>query len=425
MTKDELAIGDSIEVNTERLAYGGEAVAHHKGLAIFIHGGAPTERLRVKIIERKKRFARAVIEEIITPSASRREPPCKYFGECGGCQLQHIRYETQLSEKVGFIRDALQRTGQINWPEEITIHAANEFQYRLRAKLNIGERGASTKGLGGVNNPRNPVIGFNRARSHQVCDIEYCEILLPELNDALQSIRAKFTDAPESLHKGIKEIEIAVSQNTVSESQAPENRFKVATSPPVAGFPSGTIQREIAETLYQFAPSSFFQVNALLLDEFVKEAVGIVGGNLAIDLYAGVGLFTIQLAHSFKQVIGVESNPHSVEFANLNITGNKMENVDMEFSRVDRWLNTFLNQPNRPTPDLVLLDPPRIGAPEAIDMIGQLNARHIHYVSCDPVTLARDLKQLIAANYEIEGIVAFDMFPQTYHVETIVFLRKR
>jgi 23S rRNA (uracil1939-C5)-methyltransferase len=421
MAKAELTIGDSIEVKTERLAYGGEAIARYQGLAVFVQGGVPGDSLRVRIIERKKSFARAVVEEILTPSQARREPPCKYFGQCGGCQLQHINYETQLSEKVGFIRDALKRTGKIDWPGEIKIHSANEFDYRLRAKIKI-EPVFENNRTARVANPRPKEIriGFRQARSHQVCDIEQCKILLPELNQALQSIRAEFNRPEDWSENFPEEIEIADIQGCRDELKVEESGEAIVN----AIHSDKLISYEIGGAFYQFTPSTFFQANALLLNEFVKEAVGTEKGDFAIDLYAGVGLFTIPLARNFRQVIGVESNPHSVEFARRNMTTNAVENAEVVCQRTDGWLKKYLGQTDRRTPDLVLLDPPRSGAAEAIDLLRQLNPQRIHYVSCDPLTLARDLKGLVESNYEIERIVAFDMFPQTYHVETIVFLTK-
>jgi 23S rRNA (uracil1939-C5)-methyltransferase len=426
MSKLVPSIGDRIEVKTERLAYGGEAVARHQGLAVFIQGAAPDETLRVRIIERKKSYARAVIEEIILPSSARREPPCKYFGECGGCQLQHINYETQLAAKVGFIRDALKRTGQIDWTDEIKIHSSKEFNYRLRAGIKIGQDFAGSEKTNQLNsNHRNLRIGFYQAHSHQVCDIEHCEILLPELNETLKTLRAKFFDNSEKIDNKINEIEIAAGQIPSSEFQTSEKRFKVSTSPAIAGFPSNDVQREIAGATYRFSPMSFFQVNALLLDEFVKEAVGTEKGDFAIDLYAGVGLFTIQLARNFKTVVGVESNARTVAYARQNISTNQIENVTFACNDTNTWLKNFLHQSATQTPDLILLDPPRSGAADIIDSIAKLQPRRIHYVSCDPVTLARDLKTLANSHYEIERIVAFDMFPQTYHVESIAFLKRR
>jgi 23S rRNA (uracil1939-C5)-methyltransferase len=415
MSKLNLSVGDYIEVKTERLAYGGEAVARHQGLAIFVQGAAPDETLRVRITERKKNYARAVVETIITPSPVRREPPCKYFGECGGCQLQHLNYETQLSEKVGFIRDALKRTGQINWTDEIKIHSSKEFNYRLRAKIKIQPKSPH----------RNIRVGFYQEHSHFVCDIEHCEILLPELNEALKTIRTKLFYHAEEVDHNVNEIEIAASQSAGSNLQTTDTCSNISTSPSIAGFPSNDIQREIAGAIYQFSPASFFQVNALLLDEFVKEAVGTAIGDLAIDLYAGVGLFTIQLARNFKQVIGVESNARTVAYAGQNISLNQTTNARVVCNYTDNWLKNFLRQPVTQTPDLILLDPPRSGAAEAMDLIVSLNPKRIHYVSCDPVTLARDLKQLVNNQYEIERIVAFDMFPQTYHIESIAFLKRR
>jgi 23S rRNA (uracil1939-C5)-methyltransferase len=425
MSKLELSIGDRIEVKTEHLAYGGQAVARHKGFTVFVQEAAPDETLRVRIVERKKNYARAVIEEIITPSPARREPPCKYFGECGGCQLQHINYETQLSEKIGFIRDALKRTGQIDWTDEIKIHSSKEFNYRLRAKIKIDQGfTGNEKAILQNSTLHKMCIGFYQAHSHNVCDIARCEILLPELNEALKAIRARLFDNSEKIGNNVNEIEIAVNQNTDSDFQTTDTHFNVSTSPPIAGFPSNDIQREIAGAIYQFSPLSFFQVNALLLDEFVKEAVGFENGDFAIDLYAGVGLFTIRLARNFKQVIGVESNARTVAYAEQNISINKTENARVVCNRTDTWLKNFLSQSTVQTPDLVLLDPPRNGAAEAIDLIIKLNPKRIHYVSCDPVTLARDLKQLVSSQYEIERIVAFDMFPQTYHIESIAFLKR-
>jgi 23S rRNA (uracil1939-C5)-methyltransferase len=426
-----LTVGDRIEVKTERLAYGGEAIAHFQGLAIFVQGGAPDETLGVRITERKKRYARAVIEEIINPSPMRRVPPCKYFGECGGCQLQHINYENQLAAKVEFLRDALKRTGQIDWTEAIKIHSASEFNYRLRAKIKVERdkfnRQSFNRQLENIerNSPGDQLrIGFNQANSHTVCDIEHCEILLPELNEALKFIRASLPSDHKSSSQSTDEIEIAVSDVSDAGTRTLNARPRVSSSPPLSGFSTGEVQRKVAGAVYQFSPSDFFQVNALLLDEFVKAAVGTEKGDFALDLFAGVGLFTIHLARHFKCVIGVESNSRAVDFANKNISLNEARNTTVICSRVDSWLKNFISQQTTP-PDLVLLDPPRSGAVEALDLIAKLKPAQIHYVSCDPVTLARDLKQLIARHYKIERLVAFDMFPQTYHVETIAFLKLR
>jgi 23S rRNA (uracil1939-C5)-methyltransferase len=432
MTDNLLRIGDIIEVQTERLAFGGEAVARYQGLAIFIPLASPEERLRVRITERKKNFARAEITEIITPSKARVEPRCQYFGECGGCQLQHIRYENQLEAKVEFIRGALKRIGQIDWTDEIKIHSSEMYNYRLRAKIQIefDKTCAEKPNQYGGNSPPNKNlssirIGFNRAYSHRVCDVEHCEILLPELNEALQTIRAAFRNSKKKIVQGKSEIELAVNDLSIISHPQRSIEKSVSTSPAICEFESKKIHKKVGGLSYQFTPAIFFQVNAFLLDEFVQEVVEAESGELAIDLYAGVGLFTLALAKKFQTVKGIESNAAAVKYALKNIASNQVSNAEIFCARTDKWLQEFIAQNPSLRPDLILLDPPRSGAVEAIEWIARLQPARIKYVSCDPNTLARDLKKLVAEGYKLERVVGFDMFPQTYHIETIAHLKKQ
>ncbi|HVG19185.1 MAG TPA: TRAM domain-containing protein, partial [Blastocatellia bacterium] len=290
MNNDSLEVGDVVELTTERLAYGGDAVARHNGLAVFVPLAAPGERLRVRVVERKKNFARAVIEEVLIASPARREPPCQYFGDCGGCQLQHINYPAQLEAKAGFVRDALVRVGRIDWPHEIKVRHASEFGYRSRAQVKLGAPDARGE--------KERPVGFNRAGSHSICDVCNCPILAPELNAALVAVRSSLSDAkarsgPASNFDEISEIEMAMGEAGVS------------VEPAFAGFKSGVAQRTVRGAVYRFSPTTFFQVNSLLLDELIEDAIGENNGGLAVDLYAGVGLFTIQLARQFDEVAGV------------------------------------------------------------------------------------------------------------------------
>lgn len=395
MKQNSLSVGDIVEVTTERLAFGGDAVARMEGLAIFIPFAAPGDRLRVRITERKKNFARGVIEQILAPSLSRREPPCKYFGECGGCQLQHLSYGEQLKAKSGFVRDALTRIGGIDWNSEIEIRSAAEFGYRSRAQVK-------------VENVSNQLrIGFNRHGSHTVCDIETCPVLAPELDRALVRLRSTLKNIERDLPRRA-EVEMALGGAGVS------------VEPELTGFSAAPVTERIGNAAYSFDASTFFQVNSLLLEDFVKEATANHSGGLALDLYAGVGLFTLQLARSFERVIGIESDPRATRFARQNITANDARNVKFHNTRVESWLKNL--KPREPRPDFVLLDPPRVGAAEAMDEIAGLTPPRITYVSCDPTTLARDLRKLLDARYSLSKVVAFDLFPQTYHVETIASL---
>ncbi|HEY3137412.1 MAG TPA: class I SAM-dependent RNA methyltransferase [Blastocatellia bacterium] len=385
-------MGDIIEVTVERLAYGGDAVARYDGVAVFIPLAAPGDRLRVRIVERKKRFARAVIERVLEPSPVRREPPCEYFGDCGGCQLQHLTYEAQLEAKVGFVRDALERIGRIDWPHRIRILHGEEFGYRGRAQIKIDKE--------------NGRIGFNRARSNVVCDIKSCPILLPELNEALRSLRAVADEAD------VGQVEMAAGESSVS------------FEPSFASLPGGALRRTVRDAIYNFSPSTFFQANPGLLGELIDEAVGEASGDLAIDLYAGVGLFTIQLARRFKRVIGVESDREAVSFALKNLSTNNITNVECHATTAETWLASSISAGSHNSPDLVLLDPPRSGASTAIPLIATLQPSRIVYVSCDPATLARDLRSLIDLGFRIGGLSVIDLFPQTYHVETVSRLER-
>lgn len=392
--QQSLHAGDIIEVETERLAFGGEAVARFGGLAIFIPFAAPGERVRVRVTQRKKNFARAVIEEIIRPSVERRAPLCPHFGECGGCQLQHISYEAQIEAKSDFIRDSLARIGRIEWRDKIEIRRSTEYGYRSRAQIKVEKQGDELS------------IGFNRRSSHSVCDIESCPVLTDDLNSSLTILRSKLQSG-NALRSA--EFEIAAGDAGVS------------ISPSLPDLPSIALERKIGDYTYRFSPSVFFQGNSMLIEELITEAVGAATGSLAIDLFAGVGLFTLPLARLYDRVIGIESERQAVKFAEKNSVTNQVHNAEFHCATAQRWLRNFA--PTE-TPDLVLLDPPRGGATETIEEVIRLKPSRISYVSCDPATLARDLRKILDAGYELKQIVGFDLFPQTYHVETIALLAR-
>ena len=403
MTAALLSAGDIIEVTTERLAYGGDAVARHNGLAVFVPLAAPGERLRVRVTDLKKNFARAVIEQVLIPADSRREAPCRYFGECGGCQLQHINYAAQLEAKAGFVRDALERVGRIDWPHEIEIRHAGEFGYRARARIKIERR-----------NEAPPRIGFARAGSRSVCDVASCAILLPELDAALASLREAVSNNPE----------LIATSGAVAEINIGAGDSAVSFEPQVAGLPGGGLSRRVAGFSLRFSPATFFQVNPLMLETLVSEAVGKESGSLAFDLFAGVGLFTLPLARHYARVIGVESDHRAVDFARENAEANGLTNVEVHRATAGSWLERCAALRNT-APDLILLDPPRVGAANISPHVVASKASRITYVSCDPTTLARDLRKLLDGGYELRRVVALDMFPQTYHVETVVGLARK
>jgi 23S rRNA (uracil1939-C5)-methyltransferase len=387
MNPDTVLIGELIDVTIDRIAYGGDGVGRYNGLVVFVPFGAPEDRLRVRVTARKKNHIKAKIEEVLDASPLRQEPPCRYFGDCGGCQLQHLEYSAQLQAKKGFISDSLSRIGRIEWAKPIEIVGANALGYRSRARLQIDRKRRR--------------VGFKRAADSSICDVEECAVLVKELNAALRSLRGVVTLGPGE--PPASEVEIASGDSQIS------------FEPSFGGLPSGEVTRTVGSTRYAFRPGSFFQGNHSLLELLIREVVSIEHGNLAVDLYCGVGLFTLPLARCFSEVIGVEANPVSADAVRKNFAANGLGNVRVISSLVE----TALKSMNETAVDLVVLDPPREGAAEALPHLIGLKPERVTYVSCDPVTMARDLRRLIDGGFELTALKGFDLFPQTYHVETV------
>ena len=246
-------------------------------------------------------------------------------------------------------------------------------------------------------------MGYYVRGSREVCDVEYCAVLTPELQQTLESLRST--------------IETATSVRDIAAVAGDEG---VSVDPALASFDSREISRTIAGERYHFSAKSFFQINHQLLPALVHAAIGSAKGNVAIDLYCGVGLFTLPLARRFTQVLGVEANERATRFARANLESAQLSTAQVFTADVGNWL---AGPEVASTPDLLLLDPPRTGAEnKVISGILSLKPARIVYVSCDPATLARDLKKLLAGGYFLDTVTAFDMFPQTHHVETVVRL---
>ncbi|HXD31554.1 MAG TPA: class I SAM-dependent RNA methyltransferase [Pyrinomonadaceae bacterium] len=385
-----------LELTIERILPGGFGLAHAEGKTIFVSLAAPGDVARVNIDRVRGNIAFASIVEIIKPSEQRIEPPCPYFGRCGGCDFQQLNYQAQLDAKVEIIRDCLHRIAGIAEPPEISIHAApNQWHYRARANWQVDQSSGE--------------IGYFEAGSHRVCDVEVCAVLNPKLESVLEQIRRDIREG--SITNLPRDVRAAVSEDDVS------------VAPPVAGFLPNDVHRIFSGETYWFNADSFFQVNPDLLEAMLSAALEGEAGELAIDLYCGAGLFTLPLARRFAKVVGVEVNSHATSFARRNLAAAQLSNAEVFTTNVGDWLRNL----TRPLPfvDFLLLDPPRTGAENAvIKGILELQPQRISYVSCDPATLARDLKKLIAASYQVQRISAFDMFPQTHHVESVVQLSR-
>jgi len=378
----------SLEVEIERILPGGYGLAHSAGHTIFVSLAAPGDRLRVRVERQQGNVLFATIEEILVASPDRIEPPCPYFGRCGGCDFQQLTYEKQLAAKAEIIRDCLHRIARLAEVPEIVVNPSpREWRYRLRATWQIDER----------------TIGYYERGSRRVCDVADCAVLVPQLQQTLERVRA--TDWHE-FPLELKHLDVVAGENGVS------------LAPSFGEFETAELELKIGDEIYSYSADAFFQVNPGLLAPLIEFALSDLRGEVAVDLYCGVGLFTLPLARRFANVTGVEGNPIAVRFARHNLQRAGLGNARVLNAGVSEWIRkTALES------DFVLLDPPRAGAESAvIKGILDSRAKRVSYVSCDPATLARDLKKLFAGGYVIESLAAYDLFTQTHNVETVVRL---
>jgi 23S rRNA (uracil1939-C5)-methyltransferase len=432
-----------IDVAIEKLIYGGQGLAHHEGATVFVPFVLPSERATVELVEHKKKFARARVEQVQEPSAERIVPLCPHFGVCGGCHYQHIHYEAQLRYKADILRETLRRIGKIDWTGEIRTHASEPWGYRNRAQWKVRPAAADADGSGP---PRQNAlaIGYFRANSTSLCAVDDCPILSPLLLKTLLALRHALASG--ALPRELREIEAFTNENAREKhprvlltltfagypSRAAEHVEKIRSIVPEAGsllfhdpshdrmelFGPGFLEYQAGQRKYRVGHFSFFQVNRFLAEELAREAAETDrGGDLALDLFAGVGLFALPLAERFKRVIAVESNPAAARDLEANSRGS--QGIEIRTTDVDQFLAKFGG-----TTDLVVVDPPRAGlAPGTVRRLTQIAPRRITYVSCDPPTVARDLRGLLDGSYEIFEVQLWDLFPETFHMEAIVRLR--
>ncbi|HXT64501.1 MAG TPA: class I SAM-dependent RNA methyltransferase [Pyrinomonadaceae bacterium] len=399
---------DLFEVTIERILPGGLGLAYADGRAVMVSLAAPGDRLRVRLERVKGSVAFASIVEILEPAPLRIEPPCPYFGRCGGCDFQQLSYHAQLNAKVEIVRDCLRRIAGIEDVPKFEITAApNEWHYRARAQWQYDSR--------------RRLLGYFEANSHRVCDVAECAVLAPELQSELELLRERMKQG--ELPDEARYFRAVAGDERVSVAAVGGERRR-DTSPTIIDGSPETI-RTIHGESYRLNAESFFQTNNDLLPALIDYAVGDVLGRKAIELYCGVGLFTVPLARRFEKVFAVEDDADATEFARENLSAAGLKNTRVEKSKVGDWVARNQSREAFQSVDLLLLDPPRAGVESsAIAVIAKVGPPRICYVSCDPATLARDLKKLIAGGYSIKSMRAFDMFPQTHHVETVVQMTK-
>ncbi len=378
-TKEErpFHIDDELELDITDVAFGGEGVARVEDFVVFVPFVIPGEKVKARITEVKKSFARGRLLEIVTPSPDRRDAACQYYGECGGCQYQHIDYQTQLSIKHKQISDIFQRLGNI---DDVTIAPVvpcpQEYGYRNRIMVRSHWNGKEKK----------LEVGFVRQDSNWVVPVHECKISEKEISDQIQGVH---------------------------------------DNPPEKGGLKVVLRKRPKD--WVVPGDSFFQNNFFMLPsliETVRERIADNGSKFLIDAFCGVGFFALELAKHVESFVGVEFDRSAIRAARENMNNRNIRNGDFVAGATQDLLGSLLKRfPVDNT--TVVLDPPRKGCfPAAIDALRRARPSQIIYVSCHPATLARDLKLLCRDNvYQLKHVTPLDMFPQTAHVECVADLR--
>ncbi|MBZ5542192.1 MAG: 23S rRNA (uracil(1939)-C(5))-methyltransferase RlmD [Acidobacteriia bacterium] len=418
------------ELIPHKLVYGGEALGHHQGRTVLVPRALPGERVEVEEHRTAKGVVHARPVRILAAAPERVEAPCPYFGRCGGCQYQHMDAQFQATAKREILRETLRRIGKIDWSADIPLHAANPWNYRNQAELKVRRLPDGSV-----------VLGFFEAESHRLCPVDSCLILSPRLNSLLAELRGLNWSPRLAI---CQEIEIladdrderaAMTLRAVANTVEGENlvRDMLANLAGVVGmaietggefktFGDAQLEYVVGEFRYGVSPGSFFQASRFLLPDLVNAVVAEQDGRLALDLFAGVGLFALPLARRFSSVIAVEAAARAAHDLGANARVYSFDHV----RAVAQTTYDFLRRFAQTQPDLVVLDPPRAGVgAQTLELLVSLQPKRIHYVSCSPPTLARDLAYLAGHGYELRSVDLFDFFPQTFHIEALVRLVRR
>jgi 23S rRNA (uracil1939-C5)-methyltransferase len=442
-------------LSIEKLIYGGDGLArlpqdeHGPGKSVFVPFVLEGERVEAEVVEEKAGFARAHLSRVLEASRQRIPPGCPYFGKCGGCQYQHTDYEAQLLIKERILRETFFRIAKRELPANLRLHPSPPWNYRNRTRMRLRVSAA-------CNGRREKfVLGYNRFRSAQILPVRKCPISSPLINQAIealwklgeggrvpagthevqwfaddqdqrllvelvvsrepQKLPAQWKQFARSLREALPQISGIAVFDEVRRGRTARLRPRRAEE---AEFGVQELLYRAAGNEYRVSAGSFFQINRFLADELVNVITEGASGRRALDLYAGVGLFSLPLARKFEQVTAVEMAGSSFWDLRRNVPANvSAQNVSVE---------AFLARPQKHSPfDYVVVDPPRAGLGEGVTRrLGALGAPVLAYVSCDPATLARDARILLDLGYRIEQVHLLDLFPQTFHMESVLRLRR-
>ncbi len=406
------------EITLEKLTYGGEAMGRlPDGRAVFVLFGLPGEQVRVELTEDKKNFARGKLLEILQPAPERIEAKCKHFGKCGGCHYQNLAYKNQLLTKTEILRDQLQRIGKIeNPPIKPMVPSPLEYNYRNHVQFHLTAEGK---------------VGFINAKGNSTLPIEKCH--LPETG-----INAFWHNLQFESNKDVERVSLRTAWNEelmiVLESETPETpEFEIEADVSVAHVfdehavvivGQDNLLYHILGKEFRVSATSFFQVNTKMAEKMVSHLIAQLPASPSttlLDVYCGVGLFSKFFAEKCQTVIGIEDSESACDDFVFNL--DEFENVEIYEGTAEEILPGLAGRLDSST--FAIVDPPRAGIERhALDAILEINPQIIAYVSCDPSTLARDAARLISGGYQLIDVTPFDLFPQTYHIESISIFKK-
>ena len=420
-----------MNLTIEKMIYGGDGLARNPGgKTVFLPLVLPGEEVSAEVVEEKSGYLRAAVRELLRKSEKRIEPACPYFARCGGCHYQHTGGQNQLEIKKAVLRETLLRTAKFEWKTEIIVHSAAPWGYRNRTRFK-------------VRHAPEFALGYYRLASHELLAVEQCPISSPAINRALAHLWEM--GRQRLVPPGVTEIEIFADHADSGllleiYGARPDAKDGLATffnqlqqgipgiqgmaffppersgSPGAVSFGQTALTYQCGDAAFRVSAGSFFQVNRFLVAELAETVAACDSGGTAFDLYAGAGLFAWHLARRFNRVYAVESSPASMADLRVNVP----ENVKTVASTTEEFLAK-----SRRHPDLVVVDPPRAGlGGGTTKLLTGMAPPKIAYLSCDPATLARDLNALLKSGYRVEEIHLFDLFPQTFHIETLVRLQR-
>lgn len=389
----------------EKLVYGGAGLARHEGRVYLLPKVVPGDVVEASAKKSKSNFIEARVEEIVSPSPDRVEAPCRHFARCGGCHYQQMTYEKQLHWKREILRELFERA-RMKLDVEIETIAGEPFGYRNRTQFHFHDG----------------KVGFLEVASHKLVAVDQCPVSSPKINEVLKVLNLIAKD--HRFPKFLKSLEVFTNETDVQlnvvDTNAPiAKHFFDWLEHEVPGVKNGAITYPGAGYDWKVSYRSFFQVNRFLVDALADLTVRGLKGGHALDLYAGVGLFSLPLSKQFERVTAVESGKVAMYDLEANSRTYGVSNVRIVQANVDAFLADLTEKP-----DVILADPPRSGLGKvAAEQLARVQAPELRLVSCDPSTLVRDLAVLLAAGYRVEEMVLIDLFPQTFHLETVTKLR--